>query len=216
MITKIRAFFQKVKAFFLKGWLIEAIFLTCLSITVTLTFTYVADSVYKVSIGSTTFKTGNLTMVNSNTSNPNATSTTPNSSTTENSQNPPANNAANSSTTNPPASSGTTQNPPASSPPSSSPPPATPPPATPPPAPSGCFITVNGYLYNMQSAVNVSVNNQTSGKKHTHKSSSFQCGTVSAPTNMTTIYLSKHAGLGCWQRIAPYIYTPPAPTDPTC
>lgn len=94
-------------------------------------------------------------------------------------------------------------------PPSNSPPP-------PPTEPLGCFVIVSGYKYNLQSIVGIGVTDQTSGKKKSHSSATFQCGTFSNPTNMTSTYLSKHSGLGCWQRIAPYIVTPPAPTDSTC
>ena len=205
----------KFQSFLLRAGLLEAVFLTCFFIILTLTVTFVTDSVYKVSIGKSVFKTGNLTMVNSNGSSSNSTNSTSNSSTTENTQKAPANNPANSITPTPPASSGTTQ-PPSSSPPSSSPPPATPPPATPPPAPSGCFVTVNGYLYNMQSAVGNSLTDPNTGKKRTHSSGTFQCGSFASPTNMTSTYMSKHSSMGCATRLAPYIYTPPAPADPSC
>lgn len=89
------------------------------------------------------------------------------------------------------------------------------PPSSPPPEPSGCFVIVSGYKYNLQPIVGVRVNDP-SGKSKTHSNGNFNCGTYSNPTNMTSTYISKHSGLGCWQRIAPYIVTPPAPTDPTC
>lgn len=81
---------------------------------------------------------------------------------------------------------------------------------------SGCFVRVSGYLYNMQSAVSSTVVDQNTGKTRVHTTSDFQCGTQASPTDVTAIYLAKHSTMGCWQRIAPYIVTPPAPTDPTC
>lgn len=221
MPKMLRAILQKVETFLLKGWLIEAIFLTCLSITITLTVTYVADSVYKVSIGSVAFKTGNLTMASSNGSTSNPASNTTNSTTTGNTQSP----SASSTSTNQPSTTGTTQTPAASSPNSTAPTTNNPTPAptptptptpTPPPAPSGCFVTVNGYLYNMQPAVGKTLTDPNTSKQRLHSSSTFQCGSFSSPTNMTSVYLSKHSGMGCAARLAPYIYTPPAPLDPTC
>lgn len=206
-LQKVKAFLQKVKTFFFKGWLIEAIFLTCLTLAMTVTVAFVTDRLYKVSIGSKVFKTGQLTMADQNGNNPNATGNTSNSATNGSNQGSTSNTA----TTNQPTTNATTQTaPPSSAPPSSLPP------ATPPPAPSGCFVTVNGYLYNMQSAIGVVLTDPNTSKTRNHTSGNFHCGSFSAPTNMTSTYLSKHSGMGCADRLAPYIYTPPAPKDPSC
>lgn len=79
-----------------------------------------------------------------------------------------------------------------------------------------CIVKVAGVLYNMQSAVGIKLIDPNTKKSQTHSRSTFKCGTVAAPTDMTNTYLSKHLKLGCYPRLAPYIYTPPAPDDPTC
>lgn len=86
---------------------------------------------------------------------------------------------------------------------------------TPTPIPD-CYVTVLGYKYNLKPILNTLMTDQTSGKTNTHIAATLQCGTSSAPTDITAVYLEKHTPLGCWQRIAPYIVTPPAPLDPTC
>lgn len=87
---------------------------------------------------------------------------------------------------------------------------------TPTPTGSVCYVKVAGYLYNMQPAVGISLRDPNTGKTRTHSRSNFNCGTPAAPTDMTNTYLGKHNGMGCAQRLAPYIVTPPAPDDPTC
>lgn len=209
----------QVKSFLFKGWLIESLLLTILTISATLTISYVADSLYKVSFGEKTFTKANLTLVDQNGSKSSEnTNTTQNNSGSTSTTNSSTSNTQTSSGTTPTTTSGGTQptTPPVTTqPPPTQPPPSQPPPS-PPPDPTGCFVTVNGYLYNMQSAVGKSLTDPNTGKSRTHSSSTFHCGTYSAPTNMTSTYLSKHNGLGCAPRLAPYIYTPPAPTDPTC
>lgn len=86
---------------------------------------------------------------------------------------------------------------------------------TPTPQPS-CYVKVSGYVYNLDPIVGVTMHDQTSGKTNNHSKSTLQCGTLANPTDMTSVYLEKHTPLGCWQRIAPYSVTQPAPTDPTC
>jgi hypothetical protein len=86
---------------------------------------------------------------------------------------------------------------------------------TPTPVPD-CYVSVLGYVYNLKSILNTLITDQTSGKTNTHIAATLQCGTLSNPTDITVVYLEKHSPLGCWQRIAPYIVTPPAPVDPTC
>lgn len=201
----------KVKTFLFKGWLIETIFLITVTVIITITITYVADSLYKVSFGKKTFSTGKLALENTNGSN---STVNTNTNTTQNNSSSTGTNTVPPTTTPPPPTSGTQTNqpPPATPPPAASPPPAAPPPA----APSGCFVTVNGYLYNMQSAIGAVLTDPNTSKKRTHTSGNFHCGSFNAPTNMTSTYLSKHNGMGCAQRLAPYIYTPPAPTDPSC
>lgn len=210
---------NNLKTFFLKAWLIEAIFLSVFTIIVTLSITVLTDSLYKVRIGKKVFETGKLTIVDSQgkqtTSNSSNQNPTNKSSGTQNNQ---TGNTSNSGQTTNTSSGGTTVTPPPTSSSSNPPPPtSTPPPSTPPPAtPSGCFVTVNGYLYNMQSAIGVTLTDPNTGRKRAHNSGNFQCGSYSSPTNMTSIYLSKHSPMGCASRLAPYIYTPPAPKDPTC
>ncbi len=196
--------FTKLRVFLFKGWLVEALFLTLLTLMVTLTIAYVSDYFYKVSFGKQTFEKGKLTLVDTNGSN---SPVNTNSNSTQNSANSTGSTTAPSTTT--PPTTGT------QTPPPSTPPPTTPPP-TPPPAPSGCFVTVNGYLYNMQSAIGVTLTDPPTQKTRKHTSGNFNCGSYNAPTNMTSTYMSKHNGMGCAQRLAPYIYTPPAPTDPSC
>jgi hypothetical protein len=82
--------------------------------------------------------------------------------------------------------------------------------------PSGCFVTVSGYLYNMQSGVGSTLTDPNTGKTHIHTTSDYQCGTQTSPTDMTAVYLAKHSTMGCAPRLAQYIVSPPAPTDPTC
>jgi hypothetical protein len=90
---------------------------------------------------------------------------------------------------------------------------------TPTPSVSGgteCIVKVAGVLYNMQAGVGIKLIDPNTKKSQTHSRSTFKCGTLAAPTDMTNTYLSKHLKLGCYPRLAPYIYTPPAPDDPTC
>jgi len=90
---------------------------------------------------------------------------------------------------------------------------------TPTPAVTGttvCFVKVAGVIYNMQPAIGIKLTDPNTQKTHTHSISNFKCGTLAAPTDMTTTYLGKHLKMGCAPRLAPYIYTPPAPDDPTC
>jgi hypothetical protein len=81
---------------------------------------------------------------------------------------------------------------------------------------AGCYVIVAGYLYNMQSGIGVTATDQNTGKTRVHTVSDYTCGTQESPTDMTDTYIEKHETMGCSQRIAPYIVTPPAPTDPTC
>jgi len=86
------------------------------------------------------------------------------------------------------------------------------------PTPTGsvCYVKVAGYIYNMQSAVGITLRDPNTGKTRTHSRSNFNCGTLANPTDMTNTYLSKHGPMGCAERLKPYIVTPPAPIDPTC
>ena len=212
MLIKIRAFLQKVKTFLFKGWLVEALFVTIVTVIITIIITYASDSLYKGSFGKKTFSKGKLTIVGANGSNsPVNTNETQNNSSSTDPTSVPTTTLPTSGTQ---TSSPTTNQPTVVSPPAS-PPPSTPP-SSPPPAPSGCFVTVNGYLYNMQSAIGLNLTDPNTSKTRKHTSGSFNCGSFSSPTNMTSTYLSKHSGMGCAQRLAPYIYTPPAPTDPSC
>ena len=86
---------------------------------------------------------------------------------------------------------------------------------TPTPIPE-CYVTVAGFVYNMRSIINQVVTDEISAKTNTHLFSDLQCGTQSNPTDVTALYLEKHVPLGCWQRIAQYSVTQPAPIDPTC
>lgn len=83
--------------------------------------------------------------------------------------------------------------------------------------PSGCFVLVSGAKYNMSPMLGSQVTDPNTGKTKTHQSpSQIACGTFSSPADNTSVYLSKHTGMGCANRLAPYIVTPPAPKDPTC
>jgi hypothetical protein len=79
-----------------------------------------------------------------------------------------------------------------------------------------CFVKVAGVIYNLQPAVGIKLVDPNTKKTQTHSRSDFKCGTLDNPTDMTNTYLSKHLKMGCAQRLAPYIYTLPAPEDPTC
>ncbi len=187
-----------MKKFFTRNWLIESVILILVTSGLTIGVTYLTDSYYQKTFVKKLTENSQkqkptLTLVT-------GTTTTKKTATTKTS----GTKAPKTSTT------GTKTGSTSTTPPTSSPPPS------PPPAPSGCFVTVAGYLYNMQPAVGVRLTDPNTGKTKTHSSGNFQCGTYSAPTNMTNVYLSKHSGLGCAARLAPYIYTPPAPKDPTC
>jgi hypothetical protein len=84
------------------------------------------------------------------------------------------------------------------------------------PTPGFCYVKIAGYVYNMQPGVGIRLTDQTSSKTQTHSRGDFRCGTLANPTDVTAVYLDKHDKLGCWQRVAPYIVTPPAPVDATC
>lgn len=87
------------------------------------------------------------------------------------------------------------------------------------PTPTGgaCYVKVAGYLYNLHPVVGIKLIDPNTGKTQTHSASTFKCSTtIATAIDMTNTYLSKHNGMGCAQRLAPYIVTPPAPNDPTC
>lgn len=207
--------FQKIREILFKNWLLQSVVLILITMVFTMMVTLSADTLYKNSYGKKNFPEKNISLQSPSQNTSTNQTETPGvgeqeqNNTNSQSQQTPSNTSNNQTTTNtsPGSNPGsTTTNPPAVQPP--------PPPPT---TPSGCFVTVNGYLYNMQPAVNNSVTDPTTGKKKTHSSNNFQCGTFNSPTNMTSVYLSKHKQtLGCGNRLAPYIYTPPAPTDPTC
>lgn len=86
---------------------------------------------------------------------------------------------------------------------------------TPTPIPE-CYVKVAGFVYNIRAIINIFMTDTTSSKTNTHIFSTLQCGTQTNPTDVTSLYLEKHGELGCWERIAPYSLTQPAPPDPTC
>ncbi len=96
--------------------------------------------------------------------------------------------------------------------------PTTPPTSTPSTSgtPAVCYVKLAGYIYNMIPAVGNKLIDPNTGKTHTHSRGDFRCGTLTNPTDVTAVYLDKHGKLGCAQRVAPYIVTPPAPADPSC